>query len=141
MTKPLSPDLRARIIEAVEEEGMSRRAAAERFGVAPSTAVELVRTFRETGVVEARPQGGDRRSGRIEAHADDILALVEDRPDITLSEIAEHLVQTHGERFVPSVICRFFKRRSITFKKKPARQRAGSPRRRRRARGVADPAA
>jgi transposase len=40
MTKPLSLDLRHRI---VEEEGMSRRAAAARFGVAPSTVIELVR--------------------------------------------------------------------------------------------------
>ena len=34
-----SPDLRMRIIQAVEGEGMSRRAAAERFRVAPSTVV------------------------------------------------------------------------------------------------------
>ena len=58
MTKPLSLDLRRRIIRAVEKEGMSRRAAAARFGVAPSTAVELVRHWKETGSCEARPQGG-----------------------------------------------------------------------------------
>ena len=46
MTKPLSLDLRHRIIRAVEEEGMSRRGAAARFGVAPSTAIELVRQWR-----------------------------------------------------------------------------------------------
>ena len=40
--KPLSPDLRIRIIGAVEDEGMSGRGAAARFGVAPSTAIELV---------------------------------------------------------------------------------------------------
>jgi putative transposase len=44
MTKPLSLDLRCRVIRAVEEEGMSRRATATRFGVAPSTVVELVRS-------------------------------------------------------------------------------------------------
>jgi len=62
MSKPLSLDLRRRIVRAVEEEGMSRRAAAARFGVAPSTAVELVRQWKATGNCEARPQGGDRRS-------------------------------------------------------------------------------
>ena len=36
MTKPLSSDLRARQIEAVAA-GMSRRAAADRFGIAAST--------------------------------------------------------------------------------------------------------
>lgn len=34
MAKPLSPDLRLRIIRAVEDEGMRCRGAAGRFGVA-----------------------------------------------------------------------------------------------------------
>jgi len=136
MAKPLSPDLRLRIIRAVEDEGMSRRGAAERFGVAPSTAVELVRDWRNTGTCEAHAQGGDRRSARIEAHAAEILTLVEATPDITLAEIADHLFKAHGERFAPSVIWRFFDRRGITFKKNSARQRAGSAGRGRRTRGV-----
>ncbi len=38
MAKPLSEDLRSRVVAAVDG-GMSRRAAAERFGVAASTAI------------------------------------------------------------------------------------------------------
>ena len=137
MTKPLSPDLRIRIIQAVEVEGMSRRAAAKRFGVAPSTAVEVLRQWKATGAYEARPQGGDRRSGPIEGHAAELIALVETTPDITLAEIADHLFAAHGERFVPSVVWRFFERRAISFKKNGARQRAGPARRGGRARGMA----
>lgn len=117
MTKPLSLDLRRRIIRAVEKEGMTRRAAATRFSVAPSTVIELVRQWTQTGCCEARPQGGDRRSGRVEAHAAQILALVEETPDISLVEISERLLAAHGERFVPSVLCRFFDRHDITVKK------------------------
>ena len=117
MAKPLSSDLRLRIIRAVIDEGMSCRGAASRFGVAPSTAIELVSDWRSTGACEARVQGGDRRSARIEGHAAEILALVEATPDITLAEITDHLFNAHGERFVPSVIWRFFDRRNITFKK------------------------
>lgn len=95
MTKPLSLDLRRRIIRAVEEEGMSRRAAAARFGVAPSTVIEYVRQWRATGSCEARRQGGDRRSARIEAHSAQILTLVEARPDITLEEIADQIGRAH----------------------------------------------
>jgi transposase len=113
MAKPLSADLRLRIIRAVEDEGMSCRGAATRFGVAPSTAIELVSEWRSTGACDARMQGGDRRSARIENHAAEILALVETTPDMTLAEIADHLFKT-------------FDRRSITFKKNIARQRAGS---------------
>lgn len=39
MAKPLSEDLRTRVIGAVEE-GMSRRAAAERFGISVASAVK-----------------------------------------------------------------------------------------------------
>ena len=136
MAKPLSSDLRLRIIRAVVDEGMSCRGAASRFGVAPSTAIELVSDWRITGTCEARAQGGDRRSARIEGRAAEILALVEATPDVTLAEIADHLFNAHGERFVPSVIWRFFDRRNITFKKNSARQRAGAAGRGRRTRGV-----
>jgi len=121
MAKPLSPDLRVRIIRAVEDEGMSCRGAAVRFGVAPSTAIGLVNHWQSTGTCEARVQGGDRRSARIENRAAEILGLVGATPDITLAEIADHLFEAHGERFVPSVIWRFFDRRNITFKKNIAR--------------------
>jgi transposase len=136
MTKALSPDLRLRIIRAVEDEGMSCRSAAGRFGVAPSTAIELVSDWRSTGTYEAGLQGGDRRSARIESHAAEILALVEATPDITLAEIADHLFKAHGERFVPSVVWRFFDRRNITFKKNIARERARSAGRGRGTRGM-----
>jgi len=55
MTKPLSSDLRERLIEAVAA-GMSRRAAADRFGIAASTAVKWVRRWRDTGSKAPRPQ-------------------------------------------------------------------------------------
>lgn len=141
MTKPLSLDLRLRIVRAVEEEGMTRRAAAARFGVAPSTVVDVMRQWKETGSCGARPQGGDRRSGRIEAHAEHILALVKATPDITLVEIAEHLQAAHGERFVPSVLWRFFERHDVTFKKNGARQRTGATGRGRGPRSLAGPPA
>ncbi|MEY9676985.1 transposase [Bradyrhizobium elkanii] len=96
---------------------MSCRGAAGRFGVAPSTAIELVSEWRSTGACEAGAQGGDRRSARIEGHAAEILSLVETTPDTTLAEIADLLFKVHGERFVPSVVWRFFARRNITFKK------------------------
>src|SRR6202048_1319053 len=126
MAKPLSSDLRLRIIRAVVDEGMSCRGAASRVGVAPSMAIELVSDWRSTGACEARVQGGDRRSVRIEGHAAEILALVEATPDVTLAEIADHLFNAHGERFVPSVVWRFFDCRNITFKTNSAPQRAGA---------------
>jgi transposase len=128
MTKPLSNDLRARAVGAVAS-GMSCRAAADRFGVAASTVVKWMRRWRETGSCAPRPQGGDKRSGRIETHAGEILALIAARVDITLAEIAAHLEREHGARFAPSTVWRLLDRHAQTFKKNSARQRAGTGRR------------
>ncbi|MFA5970589.1 MAG: helix-turn-helix domain-containing protein, partial [Sphingomonas sp.] len=49
MAKPYSMDLRERVVAAVVEEGMSRHAAAKRFGVAASSAIKWVQRVRETG--------------------------------------------------------------------------------------------
>lgn len=123
MTRPLSNDLRQRVVSAVAG-GMSRRAAAERFGVAASTAIKWVQQWRKTGSFRPRPQGGDNRSQRIEAHGVEILALVEERPDMTLAEIAGHLEQAHGLRVALSTVWRFFERHGVSLKKNRARQRA-----------------
>ncbi len=122
MTRPLSIDIRERLISAVEG-GMSRRSAATRFGVAASTAIKWVDQWRRTGHVRPRPQGGDKRSHRIEAHAGEILALVEETPDITLSEIALHVAGAHGLKVAQSTVWRLLDRHGMTFKKNRARQR------------------
>ena len=46
---PLSVDLRKRVVSAVREEGMSCRAAAQRFGVSFSSAICWVAALRERG--------------------------------------------------------------------------------------------
>lgn len=55
---------------------MSRRAAAERFGVSAASAVRWVQAVNTAGTVEAKPQGGDTRAHRIEAYSSVILAAV-----------------------------------------------------------------
>ena len=119
MPKPLSLDLRQRVLEAVAG-GMSRRAAAERFGVAPSTAIKWVGAWRAAGRARPLTPGGDRRSHRIEAHAGMILAQLEVTPDATLAEVAAALEREQGLRVSCSTVWRFFERRGITFKKKTA---------------------
>jgi transposase len=132
MAKSLSEDLRARVIAAVDG-GLSRRAAAARFGVAAASAVRWVREWRETGATCARAQGGDQRSHRIEAYRDVILMTIDRQVDITLVELAELLRQEHGAVFATSTIWRFLDRHAVTVKKNGARQRAGAARRRRAA--------
>ncbi len=123
MTRPLSNDIRERLVSAVDS-GLSRRSAARRFGVAASTAIKWVDQWRRTGNFGPRPQGGDHRSHRIEAHGEEILALVNAMPDITLGEIAAHLDERHGLTVAQSTVWRLLDRHGMTFKKNRARGRA-----------------
>src|SRR5271169_1383478 len=103
----LSDDLRERVVEAVVDGGMSRNAAAKRFGVSIASAVRWLQRFGATGEISPAPTGGDRRSRRIEAHRDYLLGLIRREPDITLLEVRELLIANCGERFSQSVIWRF----------------------------------
>ena len=123
MTRPLSNDIRERLVSAVDS-GLTRRSAARRFGVAASTAIKWVDQWRRTGDVGPRPQGGDHRSHRIEAYSQEILALVEELPDITLAEITAHLDAGHRLTVAQSTVWRLLDRHGMTFKKNRARGRA-----------------
>jgi putative transposase len=68
MAKPYSRDLRERVVEAVEREGMSRRGAAARFGVGIKTVIDWVRQYRETGRLWALPMGGRRPKKLVGEH-------------------------------------------------------------------------
>src|SRR3954451_13010592 len=112
MPSPLSSDLRERVVRAVAE-GSSRRQAAQRFGV---SAVRWQGNFAQDGAVAAKPQGGDRRSQHIEAHAELILSLYEAQPTIFLSELRAVLAE-RGVVTSESSLSRFFRRHAITRKK------------------------
>ncbi len=92
MGKALSMDFRGRVVAAVGA-GLSRRKAAERFGVSAASAISWVRLSRSTGHVRPKPVGGDQRSARVEACAPVILAVVEARADIALVELRALLAQ------------------------------------------------
>jgi putative transposase len=48
------------VVAAVKTEGMSRRAAAKRFGVSYSAAIEWVKLYEESGIVSPRKVGGSK---------------------------------------------------------------------------------
>ena len=101
MAAYLSQDLRIRVIRAIEG-GMSRNAAAKRFGISSASAIRWMQTYLRTGRTQAKPCGGDRRSKRIEAHADFVMATLQATPDITLAELRGRLVSERGEHFAIS---------------------------------------
>ena len=117
----LSEDLRKRVVTAIEA-GASQRQAAHRFGVSVSSAKLWLRQWRQHGHVAAKPQGGDRRSQRIEAQAEFLLKQIEQTPDVTLQELQAQL-RRRGLSVGIGTVWRFFYRHGISFKKNAARRR------------------
>lgn len=109
-------DLRSRLLAAVDG-GLSCRAAAFRFGVAPSTAIRWQAQRRETGDCAPKPQGGDMRSRPVEERVADILAMWEARKDISLEELRAGLAEI-GLIVSVAGLHRFFVRRGDDAQKK-----------------------
>ena len=132
MGRALSRDLRDRVVAAVEGGVLCRRAA-ERFGVSAASAIRWRQLAVVHGTPAAKPQGGDRRSTKIEDHAAFILDAIEQQPDPTLAELRVML----AERGVSiATMWRFFARHGITRKKDRPCDRAGPPRRPEATRGL-----
>jgi transposase len=122
MPKPYSVDLRTRVMEEVQT-GASCRGAAEQYGISPSVVIIWTQRFEATGSVAAKPSGGS--ISPLERHADFVLGLLRDKPDMTLDEIVARMRKGKipGSR---SAVWRFFARRDISFKKNPVRCRAAT---------------
>lgn len=116
MVNALYQDLWDRVVAAVDS-GLSCRAAAERFGVSASSAIRWCQLARERGRAVAGKPGGDQRSSKTDAHADLIMAMLEEEGDITLAEIQSGLA-AQGISVGIGTLWRFFDRHGITRKKK-----------------------
>jgi transposase len=116
MSRALSVDLRVRVLAAVAG-GLTHRQAGERFGVGAASVSRWRTLEREQGDPKPKALGGDRRSGRIEAHGATILAMLEETTDITLEELRRQMADK-GLVFGDGTVRRFLKRHKITRKKR-----------------------
>ena len=114
----ISEDLRKRVVDLVEVEGLSRRAAAARMCVSIASAVRWVQEYNSSGSIGPKAMGGDQRSGVIEQNADYIHGLVKRCPDMTLRELRERLISNGTGTFSKSALSRFFARHDLTVKKR-----------------------
>ena len=125
MGAPYSLDLRERVVAAVDG-GMSRAEAAALYQVSHSSAIRWAKRKAETGSPAALPMGGKKPF----ALADEetwIRTRVAEKPDITGRELLAELSE-RGVNVSYYGVWHFLDHADLSFKKKPARQRAG-PRR------------
>jgi transposase len=122
MSKALSLDLRVRVLAAVHA-GATHREAAKRFGVSAASVSRWRTRERQQGNARAKALGGDRRSGRIEAHHAAVMAALGPDRDATIEEVRRDLA-AQGLVFGFGTIQRFFARHDITRKKRPRTPRS-----------------
>ena len=116
MGRGLSKDLRIRVVQACDG-GLSARRAAERFGVAASTAIRWVARAR-AGELDPRPMG-NRKGSRLDPHSAYILGLIEAQKDITLDEMVVRIAEERGVRIGRSALSNWLRRQGYTYKKRP----------------------
>jgi transposase len=124
MSKPASMDLRERVVSAVLEEGMSRNAAAARFGVGVSSAIRWVSRFNATGSVAPAKMGGHKPRTLRGEHAEWLRARCADK-DFTISQLVEELAQERSLKVDRRQVWEFLHAEKLSFKKKPVRPGAG----------------
>lgn len=116
MGKPYSMDLRERVVRAVEEEGLSRRQAAARFGVGISTVIRWVRRLQETGTVASGKMGGHRRKKLSGVWREWLLERCRER-DFTLRQLVAELAE-RGLKVDYRSVWEFVHAENLTHKKR-----------------------
>jgi transposase len=112
--RPLSQDLRQRILDTVARGEGSLHRIAQRFLVNVSTIVRLLKRHRQTGTAEPKPHAGGRRRALGPDDLERLRELLREQPDATLDELRERL----GVPCSVMAIVRALRRVGITRKKK-----------------------
>lgn len=118
MTRPLSNDLRERVVSAVIG-GESCRSVAARFKVAVSSAVKWAQRYRVTGSVKPAKMGGYRRPV-LDPHRAFIVERIERMPHLTLHGLKDELA-ARGVKVSHTAVWVFLRREGLRFKKNPVR--------------------
>jgi len=112
--RPLSNDLRERIITAVDHHEGSRRQLAKRFSVDVSCITRLLQLRRKTGSIEPRPHGGGKTPVLDPSALERLRLLIQEKPDATLADLRDRL----GVGGSIMIVWRALKKLGITRKKK-----------------------
>jgi transposase len=137
MTRPISEDLRRRIVQVREESGKTYGELAEQFRVGVATVNRVLRRHRETGDVTPKPHGGGMPRRIADEELPRVKALVDAHPDRTLLELAELCSKQLGRSISRPTMGRAMVRLRLLEKEEgPRSLRARSSKRAGKTRGV-----
>jgi transposase len=114
--KPYSEDLRVRLVRAIQEEGISKSAAARLFGVSLSSVKRYAR-MAERGTSLAPRKGGGRPPKADETTRKLLVEEdVKERPALTVKERRRFLEHATGKALSDSTVGRLLKRMGFSQK-------------------------
>ncbi len=116
--KPYSLDFRQKIVQIYEEEKLSMRKVAARFGVAKSFVQKILKQSKETGDLAPKPQGGNTAPKLGSQEIVILIELLEKNNDATLQEICDLLEEKTGIKVSTSTLDRVIKKLDYSFKKR-----------------------
>src|SRR5918994_6860819 len=114
--KPYSEDLRVRIVSAVQEESMSKSAAARLFGVSLSSLKRYARMADRGTTLAPRKKGGGRPPKADETTRRLPEEDVKERPAATVTQRRQFLESTTGKALSDSTVGRLLRRMGFTRK-------------------------
>ncbi len=123
-----SQDLRDRVIGAVDR-GMAAREAAATFGVSVSYIYKALIRRRLTGDSSANPNRGHRSRKLSPDQEAALSAYIRSRPGVTLAQAQAWLLAEQDVSLSIGAVWNTARRLGLSFKKSPARGRAGPARR------------
>jgi transposase len=116
MAKAYSMDLRRRVVDAVERDGLSCNQAAARYAIAISTAIDWVNRYRRTGSLAPGQIGGHRPKKLVGAHREWLQQRCRRGP-FTLEGLVRELAE-RGLRVDYRVVWAFVHEEGLSFKKR-----------------------
>jgi len=115
--KAYSIDLRQKIIEVYEREEISQRQLAQRFGVALSFIVKLLKQYRQTKEISPKPFNGGVKLKLTPDNLEVLVDLIEGNNDATLEELCSLLEEKTGITISRATMGRMSQRLKLTVKK------------------------
>jgi transposase len=118
MRKPISVDLRERIVEAYARKEGTREEVAKRFKVSLGMVKKLVQQQSRTGDLRPRYRFCGRKAKLLPEHGAALKALVAQVPDVTLVEMKERLSLSCTVAAIHQVLAKL----GLTYKKRRSMQ-------------------
>ena len=116
--RPISEDLRKRLVKIHKEKGLTYRELSDRFSVSCSACFQIIKRYKDTGSLDPLPfnKGNQRKLGTEDEEF--LINYLDSNPNFTLKELSDELFIQRQLKVHKTTIGRRLKRLNITRKKK-----------------------